>query len=100
MAMLLSVLFTIGFAFWFYKTAVKIGASGFHWAIVGAFAYQLPAWAWMLTVSKPYLSNIQGAANRASMSGGLIGHSWLLVGLVCALLVFKFALLRTNVKSN
>lgn len=98
MAMMLSVLFTIGFALWFYKTATRIGANAFQWAIVGAVAYQLPAWAWMLTVSKPYLANIQGAANRASMSGGLMGHSWLLVGLVCVLLTYRFALLKTNVK--
>jgi len=98
MAMLLSVLFTMGFAYWFYKTAIRLGASGFHWAIVGAVAYQLPAWGWMITISKPYISAIQGTANRAAFGAGMMGHSWLLVGLVTALLVYKFALLRTNVR--
>jgi hypothetical protein len=99
MALFLSVLFTLGFAFWFYKTAIRIGASSFQWAIVGAVAYQIPAWGWMITVSKPYVSAIQGTANRAAMSAGLMGYSWILVGLVCALLVYKFALLKTNVRN-
>lgn len=99
MAMLLSVVLTLGFAYWFYRTAQRVGVNSMQWALVGAFSYQLPAWAWMITVSKPYVSAIQGTANRASMSSGLMGHSWLLVGLVCALLVYRFALLRSNVKS-
>lgn len=99
MAMLLSVLFTMGFAFWFYKTAIRLGASAFNWAIVGAISYQLPAWGWMLTISKPYVSAIQGTANRAAFGAGMMGHSWLLVGLVTALLVYKFALLKTTVKN-
>jgi hypothetical protein len=99
MALFLSVLFTISFAFWFYKTATRLGANGVQWGIVGAISYQIPAWGWMLVVSKPYISAIQGAANRASTGAGLVGHSWILVGLVCVLLVYKFALLKTNVKN-
>lgn len=99
MAMLLSVVLTLGFAFWFYKTAQARGLNSLQWAVAGAIAYQLPAWGWMLTVSKPYVSAIQGTANRASLSSGLMGHSWLLVGLICALLVYRFALLRSNVRS-
>jgi hypothetical protein len=52
----------------------------------------------MITISKPYISAIQGTANRAAFGAGMMGHSWLLVGLVTALLVYKFALLKTNVK--
>jgi hypothetical protein len=52
----------------------------------------------MLSVSKPYLSSIQGTANKATMSAGLIGYSWIAVGIVVALLVHRFALLKTNVK--
>lgn len=99
MALLLSVLFTLSFAFWFYKTATRLGANAVQWGIVGAMAYQIPAWGWMLTVSKPYISAIQGTANRASTSAGLVGYSWILVGLVCVLLVYKFALLKTNVRN-
>jgi hypothetical protein len=30
----------------------------------------------------------------------LIGHSWIAIGVIIALLVYKFALLKTNVKSS
>ena len=100
MAMFLSIFLTIGFAFWFYKTAERLHANAVQWAIAGAIAYQLPAWGWMLTVAKPYLSSIQGTANKASMSAGLIGHSWLAIGIIVASLVYKFALLKTSVKSS
>ncbi len=100
MAMFLSVLLTIGFAYWFYKTAARLHSNSVQWAIAGAAAYQLPAWAWMIIVSKPYVSAIQGVANKASMSAGLIGHSWIAVGIVVALLVYKFALLKTSVRAT
>ncbi len=98
MAMFLSVLLTIGFAFWFYRTAVHRQANSVQWAIVGAVSYQLPAWAWMLLISKPYLTSLQGTANKTSLAAGLIGHSWIAVGVVAALLVYRFALLKSNVK--
>ena len=100
MAMFLSILLTMGFAFWFYKTAQRLHANSVQWSIVGAFAYQLPAWAWMLMVSKPYLSSLQGTAKKSSMSAGLIGHTWLLVGITVALLVYRFALLKTTVRDE
>ena len=100
MALFISVLLTLGIAYWFYKTALRLHANSIQWAIAGAIAYQLPAWAWMLSVSKPYLSSIQGTANKATMSAGLIGHSWIAVGIVVALLVYRFALLKTNLKTD
>lgn len=100
MAMLFSVLLTLGFAWWFYQTSEKLHSSSVQWAIAGALSYQLPAWAWMLKFSKPYLSGLQGTAAKTTVSAGLIGHSWILVGLITALLVYKFALLKTSVKTE
>lgn len=54
----------------------------------------------MLKFSKPYLSGLQGTAAKTTVSAGLIGHSWILVGLITALLVYKFALLKTSVKTE
>jgi hypothetical protein len=34
------------------------------------------------------------------MSAGLIGHSWIAVGIIVALVVYRFALLKTNVKND
>jgi hypothetical protein len=65
----------------------------------GAIAYQVPAWAWMILVSKPYLSSLRGAA-KTGMSAFLIGHSWILVGALCAVLVYKFVLLKANVRES
>lgn len=99
MAMFLSVLLTIGFAYWFYKTAERLHSNPVQWAIAGAMAYQLPAWAWMLTISKPYVSGLQGTVAKTTMSASLIGHSWIAVGIIIVLLVHRFALLKTNVRS-
>jgi hypothetical protein len=99
MAMFVSIVLTMGFAYWFYTTAQKLHANSIQWAIAGAMAYQFPAWAWMLKVSKPYVSGLQGTAAKATMSASLIGHSWLLVGIIAVLLVYKFALLKTSVKT-
>lgn len=99
MALFISVLLTIGFAVWFFKTAERLGANPVQWAIAGAIAYQFPAWAWMLIVSKPYLSTLKGVVAKTSASAGLIGYSWIPVGVVVVLLVYKFALLKTNVKA-
>ena len=100
MALFISVLFTLGFAFWFFKTAERLGANAVQWAIAGALAYQLPAWAWMIIVSKPYLSSLKGVVAKTSASAGLIGYSWIPVGVAVVLLVYKFALLKTNVKAG
>jgi len=95
MALFVSVAFTIGFALWFFKTASRLKQNPVQWAIAGAISYQFTAWAWMLVVAKPYVSGLQGTAAKATLSASLIGHSWILVGLVVALLVYKFALLKT-----
>jgi hypothetical protein len=99
MALFISVLLTIGFAYWFFNTANRLHSNPVQWAIAGAMAYQLPAWAWMLLVAKPYVSGLQGTVAKTTMSASLIGHSWILVGIVIVLLVYKFALLKTNVRN-
>lgn len=99
MALFFSVGLTIGFALWFFKTASRLHANPVQWAVAGAISYQFSAWAWMLTVAKPYVSGLQGTAAKASTSAGLISHSWILVGMIVALLVYKFALLKTNVRN-
>ena len=100
MALFISMLLTIGFAYWFYKTAERLHANQVQWAIVGAISYQLPAWAWMLGVSKPYLLGLQGTASKSSMTAMLVGHSWIAVGLILALIVYRFALLKTTVHND
>jgi len=100
MAMFLSILLTVGIAYWYYKTAERLQSNTVQWAIAGGIVYQLPAWAWMILVSKPYLSGIQGTANKSTITAMLIGHSWIAIGAIVALLVYKFALLKTNVKAS
>jgi cbb3-type cytochrome oxidase subunit 3 len=90
---------TLGVIYWFYKTAERLGSKSVHWAAAGAIAYQVPAWSWMLLVSKPYLQGLRGA-NKTDMSAMLIGHSWLLVGLLTVFIVYKFFLLKTSVKAD
>lgn len=99
MPMFISILLTAGIAYWFYQTSEKLGSKSTHWAVAGALAYQVPAWAWMLLMSKPYLSGLRGAA-KTTGSAFMIGHSWILIGLVTALIVYKFFLLNTNVKAE
>lgn len=99
MPLIISMLLTIGVIYWFYKTAERLGSKSTHWAAAGAIAYQIPAWAWMLLVSKPYLQSLRGA-NKTSMMSMLIGHSWILVGIVTVLIVYKFFLLKTTVKAE
>lgn len=99
MPLIISMLLTVGVIFWFYKTAERLGSKSVHWAAAGAIAYQVPAWAWMLLVSKPYLQSLRGAT-KTGMTAMLIGHSWILVGIVAVLIVYKFFLLKTNVKAE
>ena len=94
MPLFLSMLLTASFAFWFYKTAEGKGLPSIQWAIAGAIAYQVPAWAWMFLVSRPYMGSMRGTTERTGMSSFLIGHSWILIGAVAALLVYQFFLLR------
>jgi hypothetical protein len=97
--MLVSILLTAGFAYWFYRTSERLGSKSVQWAFAGAIAYQLPAWAWMLLVSKPYLSGLRGM-NKTSLWAFVVGHSWIVVGLIAALAVYKFFLLKTTVKAD
>lgn len=100
MALFISVLMTIGMAVWFYKTAERLQANPVQWAIAGAIAYQIPAWAWMLIVSKPYVTSLQGTYAKTTLSAGVMAHSWIAIGLIAALLVYKFALLKTKVRAS
>lgn len=95
-----SMLFTAGIAYWFYLTSEKLGSRSVQWAIAGAIAYQVPAWAWMLLVTKPYMAGLRSTAAKTTFSAWLIGHSWVVIGLVTALLVYRFFLLKTNVKAG
>lgn len=97
---LISMLLTAGIAFWFYRTAERLGSKAVQWGVAGAIAYQVPAWAWMLLVSKPYMSGIRGVAAKTTMSASLVSHSWVVVGIVTALIVYKFFLLKTDVKAE
>lgn len=99
MPMFISILLTMGIAFWFYQTSEKLGSKSPHWAVAGALAYQVPAWAWMLLITKPYLSGLRGAT-KTTTSAFLIGHTWIVIGIVSALVVYKFFLLKTNVKAE
>ena len=57
MPLIISMLLTVGIALWFYRTAERLGSKSVHWSAAGVIAYQVPAWAWMILVSKPYLGN-------------------------------------------
>jgi hypothetical protein len=100
MPMFVSILLTAGIAYWFYQTSEKLGSKSVHWAIAGAISYQVPAWTWMLLVSKPYLTALRSTAAKTTLSASLVGHSWILVGLIAALVVYRFFLLKTNVKAE
>lgn len=95
-----SMLLTAGIAYWFYQTSEKLQSKSVQWAIAGAIAYQVPAWAWMLLVTKPYVTALRSTAAKSTLSASLVGHSWILVGLITALIVYKFFLLKTNVKAG
>lgn len=96
MPLFLSMLLTAGFALWYYKTAERKGLPSVQWAVAGAIAYQVSAWAWMFMVSRPYMSSMRGTTDRTGMVSFLIAHSWILVGAVCAFLVYQFVLLRSK----
>jgi len=100
MPLFISILFTVGFAYWYYRTAERLGSKAMHWAVAGAIAYQVPAWAWMVLVSRPYLTSIRGIAAKTGFTSFLVGHSWILVGAVCAFVVFRLFLLRTKVRAD
>ncbi|BBL76242.1 hypothetical protein [Methylomagnum ishizawai] len=97
---LISMLLTAGIAFWFYRTAERLGSKAMHWGVAGAIAYQVPAWAWMMLVSRPYMAGIRGVAAKTTLSASLMSHSWVVVGILCAWVVYRFFLLKTTVKDG
>lgn len=97
---LISILLTAGIAYWYYRTAERLGSKALHWGIAGVIAYQIPAWVWMVLVSRPYLTSIKGTSAKTSASSFLIGHSWIAIGIISALVVYKFFLLKTNVRAE
>lgn len=99
MPLIISMLLTIGVMYWFYKTAERLGSKSVQWAAAGAIAYQVPAWAWMLLISKPYLQSLRGAT-KTGMMAMLVGHSWIVVGIITVLIVYKFFLLKTTVTAD
>lgn len=100
MPMLVSMLLTLGFAYGYYRTAARLGSKPLHWGLAGAIAYQAPAWAWMILASRPYLASLRGTSAKTTVWAFLVGHSWLLVGAVCAVAVYRLFLLRAGVRSD
>ncbi|MGX2039983.1 hypothetical protein ACWJKU_07590 [Methylocaldum sp. MU1018] len=99
MPLFISILLTIGIVYWYYRTAERLGLKSLHWGVAGAIAYQVPAWAWMILVSRPYLSSLRGAT-KTGMPAFLIGHSWILVGALCAFAVHRFVLSKSRVRES
>jgi hypothetical protein len=96
MPLFISMLLTAGAAFWYYRTAERLGIKPIPWAVAGAIAYQVPAWVWMIMFSRPYLTGLRSTAAKTEMSSFLIGHSWIVVGAIATVLVYKFFLLKTG----
>lgn len=96
MPLFISMLLTAGMALWYYRTAERLSLKPILWAIAGAIAYQVPAWVWMIMFSRPYLTSLRSTAAKTTMSSFLIGHSWILVGAIAAVLVYRFLLLNSR----
>lgn len=79
-------------AYWFYRSAEERGLPALQWAFAGLLAFYIPNFAWSLLVAKPWIASLH--AQQATMSTGLINFSSVALGLVCALLVRYFALLK------
>lgn len=92
MIQFISILLTGAFAYWYYRTAERLGSSPLHWAAAGVIAYQVPAWAWMLMVTKPYTLTIRSASTQTGIGGFLFSHSWVLAGALVAWAVHEFVL--------
>ncbi len=73
-------------AVWFYRTAEAKKAPAFQWAFVGFITYYLPNLIWTFWVAKPAVVRMH--ATSAGLSATLIGHSGILLGVVCAGLVW------------
>lgn len=96
MPLFISMLLTAGTAYWYYRTADRLGVKPIPWAVAGAIAYQVPAWVWVILFTRPYLTALRSTAAKTTMSSFLIGHSWILVGAIAAVLVYKFFLLKAR----
>lgn len=81
-------------AVWFYRSAEGRGIPPIPWAVAGAIAYYVPNFIWSLLVAKPWLSSLH--AQNAAVMSSIVGHSSILVGVVFAVLVHRFALLRAK----
>lgn len=73
-------------AVWFYREAESKRAPAFQWAFVGFITYYLPNLIWTFWVAKPTVVKLH--AQNAGLSASLIGHSGILLGVVCAGLVW------------
>lgn len=81
-------------AVWFYRSAEGRGIPPIPWAVAGAIAYYVPNFIWSLLVAKPWLSSLH--AQNAAVMSSIVGHSSILVGVIFAVLVHRFALLRAK----
>jgi hypothetical protein len=79
-------------AYWFYRSAEDRGLPVFHWAFAGLLAFYIPNFAWSLLVAKPWVTSLH--AQQATLATGLINFSSVALGLVCAVLVRHFFLLK------
>ncbi|CAL1239564.1 hypothetical protein [Candidatus Methylocalor cossyra] len=89
---MLGGLVVIAIAYWFYRSAEARGLPNFHWAFAGVLSFYIPNFIWALAVAKPWVASLHEA--HATTTAGLINHSSVLVGLICAVLVHRFFLLN------
>jgi len=83
----------VAIAYWFYRSAEDRGLPTFQWAFAGLLAFYVPNFAWSLLVSKPWIASLH--VQQPTVSTGLINFSSVAIGLVCAVLVRRFVLLKT-----
>ncbi|BBA34862.1 uncharacterized protein sS8_2917 [Methylocaldum marinum] len=81
-------------AYWFYRSAEDRGLPIFHWAFAGLLSFYIPNIAWSLLVSKPWIASLH--MQQATFATGLINFSSVALGLVCAVLVRQFFLLKAT----
>ena len=74
MPLFISIVLTVGCAYWYYRTAERLGSKAIHWGIAGAITYQVPAWAWMVLVSRPYLTSLRGTTAKTNLSAFLVRY--------------------------
>jgi len=87
---MLGGLIAVAIAIWFYKTAESKGAPAVQWGIAGLISFYVPNFIWSLVVAKPWLASLHNQG--APMKSSLVGHSSILVGAVCAWLIWSFFL--------